>query len=173
MIGLQVLALLVVRMHLIPLNGNNVFTNNHYQYIFNDNKPVSVSDDRTSSNSSTNHDNQQQCLDAFSQFHLTIFRGRHQVKPHKVKRQNHPWGTLQFHLLQQNPLIPSRIPIHLLRKTTQRHLTLILLLQQCHLADQLTFAKPLNDLVFLLLNPTLWHTVSLPSLDCFIRYSPT
>ena len=45
-----------------PSQWQQLFTDNCYQYIFDNNEPISLSDEWTSSNSSTNHDNQQQFL---------------------------------------------------------------------------------------------------------------
>ena len=46
-----------------PSQWQPLYTDNWYQYIFNDNEPISLSDEWTSSDSLTNHQKQQQCLD--------------------------------------------------------------------------------------------------------------
>ena len=46
-----------------PSQWQQLFTDNCYQYIFDHNRPVYLSDEWTSSNSSTDHDKQWQCVD--------------------------------------------------------------------------------------------------------------
>ena len=117
-----------------------LFTDNCYQYISDNNEPVSLSDEWASTDSSIDHDKQQQCLDCL---HLIPSGHLQRETPGKATQGETTKPSLGDPPLlppSPGPLILSRIPFHLLKKKTQRQSTLILLLWQCHYANQLTFS---------------------------------